>query len=255
MVKIRIIPVLLLKNGRMVKPIRFGGGGERDVGWPITTARIYDSQDPDEIIFLDITATEGSRRFLFDTLEEVAKNSFLPLTAGGGVRTIGDIYELLQVGADKISINTAAVESPHLIEEGAKKFGSQCIVVSIDVREAKPGFYKVYTHGGKTETGLEAVEWARRVANLGAGEILLTSVDREGTMRGYDTKLIRMVADAVPIPVIAHGGAGTRQHFVDAIVEGHASAAAAASVFHFSDSNLTQVKSYLLNTGISVRPI
>ncbi|MBI2644472.1 MAG: imidazole glycerol phosphate synthase subunit HisF [Candidatus Wildermuthbacteria bacterium] len=255
MVKVRVIPVLLLKNGRMVKPIKFGEGGERDVGWPITTARIYDSQDPDELVFLDITATGEGRQFLFDTLREVAANSFLPLTAGGGVKTIEDINELLKAGADKVSINTAAVEQPQLIREGAEKFGVQCIVVAIDVRETKPGYYEVFTHGGKTPTGLEAVAWAKEAARLGAGEILLTSIDREGTMQGYDTKLIRMVADAVSIPVIAHGGAGTRQHFVDAVREGHASAVAAASVFHFTDSNLTQVKSYLFNAGVPVRPI
>ncbi len=255
MLKVRLIPVLLLKNGRMVKPIRFGEGGERDVGFPATTARIYDSQDADELIFLDITATSEGRNFLLSTLREVGENCFVPLTAGGGVRTIDDIRDILKAGADKISINTAAVERPEFISEAAKKFGSQCIVVSIDVRKDKDGKFEVFTHGGKRATGLEVLVWAEEVVHRGAGEILLTSIDREGTMDGYDLDLIKMIADAVPVPVIAHGGAGTRQHFVDAVVMGKASAVAASSVFHFSDSNLTQVKSFIYNAGIPIRPI
>ena len=255
MLKIRLIPILLLKNGRMVKPIRFGEGGERDVGWPITTARIYDSQDADELIFLDIAATTDGKKVLLDTLHEVASSCFIPLTAGGGVRTVDDIKEILQAGADKAAINTAAVEHPEFVQEAAKKFGSQCIVVSIDVRESMAGSYDVFTYGGKKATGREVVSWAKEVATRGAGEILLTSIDREGTMIGYDLDLVRMVAGAVQIPVIANGGAGTRQHFVDAIELGGASAVAASSVFHFSDSNLTQVKSFMFNAGLATRPI
>lgn len=252
MLSIRVIPVLLLRNGRMVKPIKFGEGGERDVGAPTTTARIYDSQDADELIFLDITATDSGRKPLLETLHQVATNCFIPLTAGGGVRTLDDVGELLRAGADKISINTAAVERPEFISEIAHKYGNQCVVVSIDVRKTGSN-YVVFTHRGTKATGLELVTWAKRVASFGAGEILLTAIDHEGTMSGYDLDCIRLVADAVSIPVIAHGGAGTRQHFIDAIHVGHASAVAAASVFHFSDSNISQVKSFLSNAGIPVR--
>lgn len=239
----------------MVKPVRFGEGGERDVGWPVTTARIYDSQDADELIFLDINATEESRAFLVDTLQHVAEQSFVPITAGGGVRTIGDIEMILRSGADKVAINTAAIEQPAFIREASGKYGSQCIVVSIDVKQVRSGAYEVFSHGGKQATGLAVVDWCNQVVALGAGEILLTSIDREGTMNGYDLDLIKAVADAVPIPVIANGGAGNRQHFVDAVTIGHASAVAASSVFHFSDSNLTQVKSFMYNAGIPTRPI
>lgn len=255
MLKVRLIPVLLLKCGRMVKPIKFGEGGERDVGWPLTTARIYDSQDADELVFIDMTATEDGRNFLLDTLREVAVNCFVPLAAGGGVRTIEDIHEILRAGADKILINTAAVENPEFISVAAKIFGNQCIVVSIDVRRTPRGRYVVWTHGGRKKTDYEAVRWAKEAARRGAGEILLTSIDREGTMAGYDLELIRIVTRAVSIPVIANGGAGSRQHFVDAIKIGRASAVAASSVFHFSDSNLTQVKSFIYNSGIPIRPI
>lgn len=239
----------------MVKPIKFGLGGERDVGWPVTTAKIYDSQDADELIFLDITATGESRVFLEDTLEKVAENCFVPITAGGGVKTMKDIEVILKSGADKISINTAAVENPKFIRQGAHKFGSQCIVVSIDVKEVKPGKYEVFTHRGKKRTGLEPVDWAKKAEKLGAGEILITSIDREGTMKGYDLDLVKMITDAVNIPVIANGGASTRQDCVDVVKLGGASAVAASSVFHFSDSNLTQVKSFMFNAGLPMRPL
>jgi cyclase len=255
MLKVRLIPVLLLKKGRMVKPIKFGEVGERDVGWPATTAQIYDSQDADELVFLDIEAGKQGRRFLLETLEKVAEKCFVPMTAGGGVVALEDFRDLLKAGADKVSINTAAVERPELIREAAGKFGSQCVVVSIDVRETAPGQYEVFTFRGKNPTGLEVVAWAKKVAELGAGEILLTSIDKEGAMAGYDLALIRKVADAVKIPVIANGGAGTRQHFVDAVNVGGASAVAASSVFHFSDSNLTQVKAYIYNAKVAIRPI
>ena len=253
MLKVRIIPVLLLKNGRMVKPKQFGAAGERDVGWPATTARIYDSQDADELIFLDMSAGQEGRRFLLNTLGEVAQNCFVPLTAGGGVRSIEDVREILREGADKVSVNSAALERPSLIREIAEQFGNQCVVVSMDARMVTPGRYEVFAEGGRKGMGREALAWAREAVAHGAGEILLTSIDREGMMEGYDIGLIRMIADAVPVPVIAHGGAGTRQHFVDAVREGHASAVAASSVFHFSDSNLTQVKSFMHNAGVEVR--
>lgn len=253
MLKTRLIPVLLLKKGRMVKPVMFGEKGERDVGWPITTAKIYDSQEADELIFLDITATGDGRRFLIGTLKEVTKNCFIPLTAGGGIRTLADIKEILSAGADKVSINTFAVENPGFVKSASNKFGRQCIVISLDVRRKGKGQYEIYTHGGKKPTGLEVKEFVQKISSLGAGEILLTSIDREGSMKGYDLELIRLVSDAVSIPVIAHGGAGDRQDFVNAIKEGHASAVAAASVFHFSDSNLTQVKSFMFNNKLPVR--
>lgn len=238
----------------MVKPIKFGEGGERDVGWPITTARIYDSQDADELIFLDIDATNEARSFLFQTLQEVGSNCFIPLTAGGGVKTVDDFKKILRKGADKVSLNTAAIEHKELINEAAGKFGSQCVVVSIDAKKTNHGKYEVFTHRGEKATGLDPVSWAKEAALRGAGEILLTSIDREGTMKGYDVNLIHMVAKNVPVPVIANGGAGTRQHFVDAVIRGGASAVAASSIFHFSDSNLTQVKSFMRNAGIEVRP-
>lgn len=239
----------------MVKPIRFGAGGERDVGWPVTTAKVYDSQDADELIFLDISASSGGNKFLANTLEKVAKNCFVPITAGGGVKTIDDVKNLLSVGADKVSINSGAVERPELITEIASKFGSQCVIVSIDAKEVSPGRYEVFTHKGTKSTGLEAVQWAKKAEKFGAGEILITSIDKEGTMTGYDLNLIKIISEAVSIPVIANGGAGSRQHFVDAVKIANASAVAASSVFHFSDSNLTQVKSFIYNHGIAIRPI
>ena len=253
MLKARLIPILLLKNERMVKPIQFGAGGERDVGWPVTTAKIYNSQDADELVFLDINATNSGRSFLLDILKKVAEHCFVPLTAGGGVRTIEDIREILRAGADKVSINTAAVLNPNFIREAADIFGRQCIVVSIDVKKTEPQKYAVYTNGGTKQTNLEPIQWAKEVVKLGAGEILITSIDCEGTMKGYDINLVRSVADAVSVPVIANGGAGTRAHFVEAIRDGHASAAAASSVFHFSDSNIPQVKLFINNSGVPIR--
>ncbi|OGG79571.1 imidazole glycerol phosphate synthase subunit HisF [Candidatus Kaiserbacteria bacterium RIFCSPLOWO2_01_FULL_54_13] len=255
MLKVRLIPVLLLKGGRMVKPVQFGSGGERDVGWPITTARIYNSQDADELIFLDIEASQIGRNFLLDTLREVARECFVPLTAGGGIRDLETIREMLAAGADKVSVNSYAVESPSFIEKAADMFGSQCIVVSIDAKKRDDGTYEVFTNRGRSASGLLVVEWAKRAAELGAGELLITSIDREGTLEGYDLDLVSMVADSVVIPVIANGGAGTRQHFVDAVRKGHASAVAASSIFHFTDSNLTQVKSFIYNAGIPIRSV
>lgn len=254
MLKIRLIPALLLKGGRMVKPIRFGASGERDVGDPAATARIYDSQDADELLFLDIEATKAGRGFLADTLKSVAKNCFVPLTAGGGVRTLSDIEVLLSSGADKISVNTAALEDPAFIDLAARRFGSQCVVVSIDYK-LEGGKRVVFGRRGTQASGRGLLEWAREAAGRGAGELLITSIDREGTMTGYDLEAIKEVSAAVRVPVIANGGASSRADFARAIKEGGASAVAASSVFHFSDSNLTQVKSFLLNEGISMRPL
>lgn len=255
MLTVRVIPVLLLKNGRMVKTKKFGIEGTRDVGWPATTARIYNSQDADELIFLDISATRESRKFLQDTLRDVARNCFVPITAGGGIKSLKDIKNILSAGADKISINTIAFENPRFIKAASKRFGNQCITVSVDVKKMPNGKYELFTHGGKTKTGTDALEFAKQAVKNGAGEILLTSIDNEGTMKGYDLELIKKFSESLPVPLIAHGGAGDRQDFVDAVKIGHASAVAAASIFHFTDSNLTQVKSFLHNSGVPVRPI
>jgi len=238
----------------MVKPIRFGEGGERDVGFPATTARIYDSQDADELVFIDIEASKNGMNFLVETLKVVSKNCFVPITAGGGIRSLDDIRQLLKAGADKVSINSIALKKPAFIEKAAKRFGNQCIVVSIDVKEVSPGKYRVFSDRGKKDTGLDLIDWAKKAVSLGAGEILLTSIDREGMMKGYDLDCIKKVSEAVNIPVIANGGAGTREDCVRAIKAG-ASAAAASSLFHFSDSNLTQVKSFIFNAGVPIRPI
>jgi len=255
LLKVRVIPVLLLKNERMVKPIKFGKGGERDVGHPITTAKIYNSQDADELIFLDINATQESRPFLLDTLKQVSKNCFVPLTAGGGIKTLDDIKEILKMGADKISINSEAVKNPSLINQASEKFGSQCIVISIDVKQNDSSKYEVYIERGTKRTNIDPFDWAKDVVERGAGEILLTNIDREGTMQGYDLDLTKKISQNISVPVIANGGAGTRQDFVDVIKLGNASGVAASSVFHFTDSNLTQVKSFIYNAGIPIRPI
>lgn len=255
MLKIRLIPVLLLKKGRMVKPIRFGDGGERDVGDPKTTARIYDSQDADELLFLDIEAGKEGRTFLSETLKEVAQDCFVPLTAGGGIRSLDDFELLLRSGADKVSINTSAIQRTSLIREAATRFGSQCVVVSIDYKLGSDGRNKVFINRGREETIYEPVAWAIEVARQGAGEILLTSITHEGMMGGYDLETAKKVSEAVSIPVIINGGAGSRADFVSAVREAKVGAVAASSVFHFSDSNLTQVKSFMLNAGLPVRPI
>ena len=254
MLKARLIPILLLKNGRMVKPIEFGMKGERDVGSPTSTARIYNSQDADELVFLDITASGTGRKFLLDTLYGVAENCFMPLAAGGGIRTVEDAREIFKAGADKVSVNTAALERPAFIRELSEIFGSQSVLVSIDVRRKDDGSYEVYGDRGTKASGRKLLDWAKKATSLGAGEILLTSIDREGSMKGYDIDMVRAVAGAVSIPVIANGGAGTRQDCVVAIEAG-ATGAGASSLFHFSDSNLTQVKSFMWNAGLSMRPI
>jgi cyclase len=250
--KRRLIPSLLLKLGRCIKTVRFDT--IRDVGNPITAARVYDAQGADELIFLDITATHEERQTLFDVVAQTAEQCFMPLTVGGGVRTVADIRQLLQAGADKVSINTAAVENPDFIREAAEAFGRQCIVVSIDARLLAPRKYEVFTHRATKPTGLDPVEWATRMVEYGAGEILITSVDREGTMKGYDLELIRSVADATSVPVNASGGCGTLQHLVDGVTLGHASAVSAASLFHFTDQSVIKAKSFMKQAGLDVRP-
>ncbi len=250
MLKKRIIPKLLLRNGRNVKGIKFEG--LRDVGFPVTNARIYDAQGADELIFLDITASVENRNILYEIIARTAEEVFMPFCVGGGIRTVQDIRKLLLAGADKVSINTAAVEAPVLISDGAKLFGAQCIVVSIDFRRQE-SWAEVYTHGGTLATGLEVLDHAKRMVDLGAGEILLTSIDRDGTMLGYDLEITRVVAEAVDVPVIASGGAGTLQHLADAVREGQASAVAVGSLFHFTDQSPIKARAFMSVAGIDVR--
>lgn len=251
MVKTRIIPCLLLKDGRCVKGVNFSD--YRDVGHPVTNAKIYDAQGADELIFLDIAASEEKRNILIDIVEKTADECFMPLTAGGGIRSLEDINNLLRAGADKISINTIAVEKPEFIAESSKKYGKQCIVVSIDYKLNKDNKLEVFTHGGKKSTGKDPVIWASEAAKLGAGEILLTNIDQEGTRSGYDIKTIREIADSLNIPVIASGGAGTLEDLKNGIEEGHASAVSLASILHFTDQNVIKARNYLSTTGINVR--
>ena len=251
MLKTRIIPCLDVKDGRVVKGINFVE--LRDAGDPVDQAKIYDAQGADELCFLDITATSDNRSILYDVVNRVAEQCFMPLTVGGGVRQVDDIRALLLAGADKVSINTEAVRRPEFVREAAEKFGSQCIVVAIDAKQVAPGKFEIFTHGGRNATGIDAVEWAKRMASLGAGEILLTSMDRDGTKQGSNLELTRAVSEAVPIPVIASGGIGTLEHFVDAVVSGKADAVLAASVFHFGTYSVAQVKDALKVAGVPVR--
>ncbi len=250
MLKKRIIPKLLLRNGRNVKGKQFVD--LRDTGFPVTNARIYDAQGADELIFLDIEASNENRRQLFDIIAKTAEEVFMPFCVGGGVRTTGDIRGLLLAGADKVAINTAAVETPALIEAGARLFGAQCIVVSVDFRR---GYRKgtVFTHCGTVDTGLDVLEHVRRMVDLGAGEILLTSIDRDGMMTGYDLEMTRRVADAVSVPVIASGGAGSLQHLAEAFCNGGASAVAVGSLFHFTDQSPIKARAFLRVAGFDVR--
>jgi len=250
MLKVRVIPCLDVKDGRVVKGINFVG--LRDAGDPVEQASIYDAQGADELCFLDITASSDNRATLFDVVARTAERCFMPLTVGGGVRAVEDVRKLLLAGADKVSINTAAVQRPELVKEAAEKFGAQCIVVAIDVKRVD-GRGEVFTHGGRTATGLEAAAWAQRLVSLGAGEILLTSMDRDGTRSGFDLDLTRRIADAVSVPVIASGGVGTLQHLVDGVKLGHASAVLAASIFHFGAHKVTDAKRAMQAAGIPVR--
>jgi len=251
MLKMRVIPCLDVKDGRVVKGVNFVD--LVDAGDPVEQARIYDAEGADELCFLDITASAEDRATLYDAVQRTAEQCFMPLTVGGGVRTVNDIRKLLLAGADKTSINTAAVARPDFVREAAEKFGSQCIVVAIDAKQSGVGKWEVFTHGGRRGTGIDAVAWARRMASMGAGEILLTSMDRDGTKSGFDIPLTRAVADAVRIPVIASGGVGTLQHLVEGIRDGHATAVLAASIFHFGEFRIADAKACLAKAGIAVR--
>jgi cyclase len=253
MLKARIIPCLDVKDGRVVKGINFVD--LVDAGDPVAQAQVYDAAGADELTFLDITASSDNRATLYDVVARTARACFMPLTVGGGVRQVEDVRKLLLAGADKASINTAAVTRPELVAEAAQKFGSQCIVVAIDAKQSGPGTWQVFTHGGRTPTGLDAVDWARRMAAAGAGEILLTSMDRDGTRAGFDIALTRAVADAVPVPVIASGGVGTLDHLVEGVRDGGASAVLAASIFHFGLFTIAQAKARMKAAGIPVRDV
>ncbi len=247
----RLIPCLDVKDGRVVKGVRFVE--LRDAGDPVAAALAYDAQGADELVFLDITASHEGRATMLDVVRRTAEGIYMPLTVGGGVRTLQDIRTLLRAGADKVSLNTAALERPALIEEAAHAFGSQCIVVAIDAKSASATYWEVFTHGGRRPVGRDAVEWAREATKLGAGEILLTSMDRDGTGAGYDLALTRAVADAVSVPVIASGGVGSLEHLREGVVEGGADAALVASLFHFGPHTVPEAKRYLAARGVPVR--
>lgn len=247
----RVIPCLDVHAGRVVKGVNFVS--LRDAGDPVEIARRYDAEGADELTFLDITASSEERAILLDVVARVAECVFIPLTVGGGVRRLEDVRALLLAGADKVSINTAAVQRPELIAEAADRVGSQAIVVAIDAKRVAPGRWSVFTHGGRVDTGFDAIEWAQKVCALGAGEILLTSMDRDGTKQGFDLELTRAVSDAVPVPVIASGGVGTLQHLVEGVTQGHADAVLAASIFHFGEYSIRQAKEAMQAAGVEVR--
>ena len=251
MLKTRIIPCLDVDHGRVVKGVNFVD--LVDAGDPVEQARFYDSEGADELTFLDITASHEERDIFYDVVSHTAKACFMPLTVGGGVRGTDDIRKLLLAGADKVSINTAAVDNSDFVREAAAKFGSQCIVVAVDAKSVKEGRWEIFTHGGRTPTGIEAVSWARRMTEYGAGEILLTSMDRDGTKQGFDLALTRAVADAVPVPVIASGGVGTLDHLSEGVTQGHASAVLAASIFHFGIFSIAQAKAHMQDQGVAMR--
>lgn len=249
----RIIPCLDVKEGRVVKGVNFVA--LRDAGDPVAQAQLYDAAGADELVFLDITATHEKRAIMLDVVRAVADSVFIPFTVGGGLRTVEDMSAMLQAGADKVSINSAAVSTPQLITQGATLFGSQCVVVAIDARRRPAGGWEVVVHGGRKPTGLEAVAWAREVVERGAGELLLTSMDRDGTADGYDIELLQAVTGSVPVPVIASGGAGTPEHFAAALTTGGADAALAATLFHFNQLSIPELKRTLLAQGIPMRPV
>ena len=253
MLKIRVIPCLDVKEGRTVKGVNFVD--LIDAGDPVEQARLYDREGADELCFLDITASHENRDTLFEVVSRTSEQCFMPLTVGGGVRTTDDIRKLLLTGADKVSINSAAVQRPDLVREAAEKFGTQCIVVAIDAKKIGSDNWEIFTHGGRKATGIDAVEWAQRMAGFGAGEILLTSMDRDGTKSGFDIALTKAVADTVTIPVIASGGVGSMDHLVEGVKDGHATAVLAASIFHFGAFTIAEVKAYMASAGIAVRPV
>lgn len=246
----RIIPCLDVKDGRVVKGVKFVG--LRDAGDPVEAAARYDAEGADELTFLDITASHEKRKILLEVVEKTASQVFMPLTVGGGVRTTQDIRDLLNAGADKVSINTAAVDRPEFVQEASDRFGSQCIVVAIDAKRAEKGF-EVFTHGGRNQTGLDAIAWAKKMEGFGAGEILLTSMDRDGTKSGYDLELTRAIVDATTIPVIASGGVGTLEHFYEGLAVAGADAVLAASIFHYQEVTIAQAKKFLASKGVAVR--
>lgn len=251
MLKVRIIPCLDVDAGRVVKGVNFVD--LVDAGDPVEQARIYDKAGADELCFLDITASSDDRDTIFDVVSNTAEHCFMPLTVGGGIRKIDDIRKLLLAGADKVSINTAAVKTPEFVGQAAEKFGSQCIVVSVDAKRTPSGGFEIFTHGGREATGTEAISWCQRMADLGCGEILLTSMDRDGTKKGFDLKLTRAVTDAVPVPVIASGGVGTLDHLVEGVMQGHASAVLAASIFHFGTYTIAEAKAHMKAAGAEIR--
>ncbi len=251
MLKARIIPCLDVKDGRVVKGVNFVN--LVDAGDPVEQARVYDAAGADELTFLDITASHERRDILLDVVQRTAEACFMPLTVGGGVRTEDDVRKLLLAGADKVSVMTAAVNNPPLIGELSEKFGAQCIVVAVDAKEVAPHKWEIFTHGGRTATGIDAVAYAKEAARLGAGEILLTSMDRDGTREGFNIELTRAIAEAVPIPVIASGGVGTLDHLVEGVRDGHASAVLAASIFHFGDYSIAEAKAHMAQNGVAMR--
>jgi imidazole glycerol-phosphate synthase subunit HisF len=247
----RIIPCLDVTAGRVVKGVNFLE--LRDAGDPVEIARRYDDQGADELTFLDITASSDERDIILHIVEQVANQVFIPLTVGGGVRSVADVRRLLNAGADKVSMNSAAVTNPDLVAEASAKVGNQCIVVAIDAKQVSPGQWGVFTHGGRKPTGLDAIEWAKKVESLGAGEILLTSMDRDGTKAGFDLALTRAISDAVNIPVVASGGVGNLQHLADGVIEGRADAVLAASIFHYGEYTVREAKEYMRERGVEVR--
>jgi imidazole glycerol-phosphate synthase subunit HisF len=254
----RVIPCLDVHAGQVTRGVRFGiaeAGGLRNVGDPVELALRYNEQGADEMVFFDITATAHGRATMVDVIERAADQCFMPLTVGGGLRTVDDMYTMLRAGADKISINSSAIANPDLIRAGAEKFGSQCIVVSIDARKVAPDRWEVFSHGSRKATGWDAVEWATRAVGLGAGEIVLNSIDADGTKEGYDLVITRRISEAVGVPVVASGGAGKLEHMAEVLLEGKADAVLAASIFHFGEFTVGDVKQYLAGKGIPVRPV